>query len=43
VIQRSVSELDFDFNEYADKHFRRLAESVADDRFDTWLREARGD
>jgi thiamine kinase-like enzyme len=42
VIQRSVSELDFDFNDYAEKHFRRLAESVADNRFDTWLEEARG-
>jgi len=42
VIQRSVSELDFDFNDYADKHFRRLAETVADQRFRTWLEEARG-
>jgi thiamine kinase-like enzyme len=42
VIQRSVSELDFDFDDYADKHFSRLAETVADDRFRTWVEEARG-
>jgi thiamine kinase-like enzyme len=42
VIQRSVSALDFDFDDYADKHFRRLAETVADDRFRAWVEEARG-
>jgi thiamine kinase-like enzyme len=43
VVQRSVSELDFDFAEYADKHFRRLAETSADPRLRSWLEEARGD
>ena len=42
VIQSSVSELDFDFPDYADKHFRRLAETGSDPRFRTWLEEARG-
>jgi thiamine kinase-like enzyme len=43
VVQTSVSELDFDFRDYADRHFRRLAEASANPRFDTWLEEARGD
>ena len=43
VVQSSVSELDFDFPDYADKHFRRLAETSGDERFERWLAEARGD
>jgi thiamine kinase-like enzyme len=42
VVQTSVSELDFDFPEYAAKHFGRLSETASDDRFRTWLEEARG-
>jgi thiamine kinase-like enzyme len=42
VIQTSVSELDFDFQGYADKHFRRLAETSADERFRGWVKEAGG-
>jgi thiamine kinase-like enzyme len=42
VVQRSVSELDFDFDDYAEKHFQRLAETSADQRLRTWLTEARG-
>ena len=42
VVQNTVSELDFDFTEYADKHFKRLTETGADPRFRTWLDEARG-
>jgi thiamine kinase-like enzyme len=42
VIQTSVSELDFDFPEYASKHFTRLTETGADPRFRTWLEEAGG-
>ena len=41
VVQSSVSDLDFDFVGYASKHFPRLAETRADERFDTWLEEAR--
>ena len=40
VVQTSVSELDFDFTEYADKHFKRLTETGGDPRFRTWLEEA---
>jgi hypothetical protein len=37
-----VSELDFDFHAYADKHFKRLADTSEDDRFKGWLKEAGG-
>ena len=40
VVQRVVSELDFDFSDYADRHFDRLRETAADPRFRGWLREA---
>jgi thiamine kinase-like enzyme len=42
VVQTSVSDLDFDFQAYADKHFSRLAETTSDDRFKGWLKEAGG-
>ena len=42
VVQKSVSQLDFDFGAYADKHFRRLAAATADERFRGWLKEAGG-
>jgi thiamine kinase-like enzyme len=42
VVQTAVSELDFDFAAYADKHFKRVAEAVADERFRRWVKEARG-
>jgi len=42
VVQTSVSELDFDFSGYADKHFKRLTETGSDPRFRTWLEEAGG-
>ena len=42
VVQTSVSELDFDFPAYADKHFQRLTETGANPRFRTWLEEAGG-
>jgi thiamine kinase-like enzyme len=40
VVQSAVSELDFDFRDYADKHFERLREQAADPRFARWLEEA---
>ncbi|HWH94635.1 MAG TPA: choline kinase family protein [Baekduia sp.] len=40
VVQQAVSELDFDFGAYADKHLRRLAATTADPRFESWLRDA---
>jgi thiamine kinase-like enzyme len=42
VVQTSVSELDFDFHGYADKHFKRLAETSEGARFKGWLKEAGG-
>jgi len=40
VLQGTISDLDFDFGEYAGKHFERLRESAADPGFETWLKEA---
>jgi thiamine kinase-like enzyme len=40
VVQSVVSELDFDFDGYATKHFKRMLETAAAPDFDTWLREA---
>jgi thiamine kinase-like enzyme len=37
VVQRSISELEFDFDEYSDQHFRRLAQAAADPRLEGWL------
>jgi thiamine kinase-like enzyme len=42
VVQSVVSELDFDFDEYATKHFTRMLVTAADPRFDRWLEEAGG-
>jgi thiamine kinase-like enzyme len=42
VVQSSVSDLDFDFDAYAAKHFARLAETGRDERFGGWLEEVRG-
>jgi thiamine kinase-like enzyme len=41
VIQSVISELDFDFDEYASKHFKRLHAKAADPHFDQWLASAR--
>jgi thiamine kinase-like enzyme len=40
VIQGVISELEFDFAGYADKHFGRLAAAARDPRFEDWLRNA---
>jgi thiamine kinase-like enzyme len=42
LVQSAVSELDFDFIEYRDKHFDRMLSAAANPDFDTWLREASG-
>jgi thiamine kinase-like enzyme len=42
VVQSGISELDFDFDDYAAKHFGRLTETAADPHFEDWLREADG-
>jgi thiamine kinase-like enzyme len=41
VVQTGVSELDFDFRDYAQKHFDRLAAARTDPRFKGWIEEAR--
>jgi thiamine kinase-like enzyme len=40
VVQTVLSELDFDFVGYANKHFDRMLATAADPDFETWLREA---
>jgi thiamine kinase-like enzyme len=40
TVQQALSELDFDFAGYADKHLRRLQATTADPRFEGWLRDA---
>ena len=42
VVQGTISELDFDFDGYAAKHFERLRETAADARFKRWIEEASG-
>jgi len=41
VVQKGVSELDFDYGEYTQKHFDRLEEARRDPRFDGWIEAAR--
>ena len=33
IVQRAISELDFDFGAYAEEHFERLARTAAEPRF----------
>jgi thiamine kinase-like enzyme len=33
VVQQAISQLDFDFRDYADRHFERLAQTAEDGRF----------
>ncbi|HMJ36099.1 MAG TPA: phosphotransferase [Baekduia sp.] len=40
VVQQTISDLDFDFAAYADRHLRRLRATVADPRFERWLLDA---
>ena len=42
VVQIGVSELDFDFRDYAQKHFDRLEKTGSDPRFEEWIEAARG-
>jgi hypothetical protein len=37
VVQGVISELDFDFEGYADKHFARLDQAAQDPRLKEWL------
>ncbi|HEY2603969.1 MAG TPA: choline kinase family protein [Thermoleophilaceae bacterium] len=40
VLQHSISEIDFDFEDYAATHFARMRESAADSRYPGWLEDA---
>ncbi len=40
VAQAAISELEFDFDGYAQRHFERLRRAVASDPFEEWLRAA---
>jgi thiamine kinase-like enzyme len=40
VVQQGLSTLDIDYVEYAQKHFDRLTNTMADGRFTGWLRDA---
>ena len=40
VVQGSISELDFDFGDYAAQHFGRLGRNASDPRLEEWLRAA---
>jgi thiamine kinase-like enzyme len=37
VVQGVISELDFDFGDYAARHFARLEQAVGDPRFEEWI------
>jgi thiamine kinase-like enzyme len=37
VLQQAVSKLDFDYVEYADKHFERCSRHINDPRYGSWL------
>ena len=39
-VQIGISDLDFDFREYADKHFERLTKNIASPDWKQWLNEA---
>lgn len=37
LVQIGISDLDFDFREYADKHFKRMTRNLKDPRWGEWL------
>lgn len=40
TVQAAISDVDFDFAGYAERHLRRLAATTQDPRFESWLRDA---
>lgn len=40
VVQQGISTLDFDYVDYAERHFERCLESAADPRYRSWLEDA---
>jgi len=43
VVQQGISTLEFDYVDYAHRHFSRCLESASDERFVRWLRDAEGE
>lgn len=43
VMQQVLSDLDFDYVDYADRHFERCREQAEDGRYRQWLRDAAGE
>ena len=43
VVQQALSTLDFDYVEYAGRHFARCLDSARDERFASWLRDSAGE
>jgi thiamine kinase-like enzyme len=41
LVQLGISDLDFDFREYADKHFERLSQTISNPNWEQWLNEVR--
>jgi thiamine kinase-like enzyme len=41
VVQQAISTLDFDYVDYAERHFARMLGSCADARFEAWLDDVR--
>jgi thiamine kinase-like enzyme len=41
VVQQGISTLEFDYVDYARRHFARCLDTASDDRFDNWLDAAR--
>jgi thiamine kinase-like enzyme len=40
VVQQAISTLDFDYADYADRHFARSLATASDNRFEAWLQAA---
>jgi thiamine kinase-like enzyme len=40
VLQQALSTIDFDYADYAEKHFRRLEANATDGRFERWIADA---
>jgi len=40
VVQQAISTLDFDYVDYAGRHFERCLATASDERFDAWLKTA---
>jgi thiamine kinase-like enzyme len=41
LVQVGISNIDFDFREYAKKHFDRLAQNISNPNWEQWLKEIR--